>query len=233
MPTGLALDRTEFCALLSLLSARSVYGIDNLDPQASTASAGLKKLGARKLLSGEKADRMLRLMSVVVAPRFIVVAEAATGAASLHYLDPPVCVSLEGGLTGFRVGLVGSIDLLARRVLRFEGFDPALPAAAGEPFTVEEAAVSKRPLAVPPPEVPAAFTEALSVQAPTAGGQLLVLRGTADLARKARLLARPGGAGYLLHRPDATQPRLRVEALCATSMSTVISGFITWLTARS
>lgn len=84
-----------------------------------------------------------------------------------------------------------------------------------------------------PAEVPAGLAEALAVKAPSAGGQLLVLRGSGELARKARLVARPSGGGYLLHRPDATQPRLRVEPLCATSLSAMISGFIAWLAARS
>lgn len=226
-PTGLALDRTELCALLSLVSARSVYGVANLEPQASTAAAGLKKLASRGLLKGQKADELLRLMAVVAAPRFVAVAEGVSGDAALHYLDPPVCVALEGGLAGFRVGLVGSVDLLARRVLRFVGFDPALE-AVGETFMVAEAAVAKASSA----EVPPSLADALLAKNPSVGGQLLLLRGSGELARKARLLARPGGEGFVLYRPEATQPQLRVEPLSAASLTGVINTFIAWLAAK-
>jgi hypothetical protein len=61
---------------------------------------------------------------------------------------------------------------------------------------------------------------------------VLVLRGSADLARKATLVAQPAGQGLVVYRPEATRPQLRAEPLSAATLSTVLSIFIAWLSTK-
>lgn len=226
MTNGLALDRQEFNALLTLLSARSVYGVASLSVQPQNAAGGLKKLTARGLLQGAAADQLLRLMSVLVSPRFVVVAEATTGATALHYLDDSTCVSLEGGLAGFRLGLVPDLGLLARRLLRAVGFDPTLTSTPFPSFTVSEAVPT---LGGAPEALRNELAQALGDASSKIGGQVLVLRGSGERGRRAKLVGRSGGQGFLLHRPVASQPQLLVEPLSATRVEAVLGTFITWL----
>ncbi len=250
---GIELDQSEMTAVMLLLSASRVFGIADVVPAEPAARdeafvAGLTRLRARGLVTGKAPEQaipdtgLMRLVSVVVDPRLVVVAERATGGdASLHFADDRGYVSLEGNATsGYRLGWVDDTALLARRVLRFLEIEPTV-VATGSVFSLPEAAFSgARELARAADQAaaeaalidaglqPAQSAAAAAALTPAAGGHVLIIRlnaGRAEAARRAWVLAAQGGVGWVGWRPVPDDSQLRFEPLSAIQLAQVIDRF--------
>lgn len=250
---GLELDRDEFATALMLLSATRVFGLVEIVPadpatRERVFAAGIDKLRARGLVTGRAPEQaipdtgLMRLASVVVDPRLVIVAErAASGDAALHFADDDGYVSLEGdAVTGFRLGWVEDTALLARRVMRFIGGEPGQVSQA-EAFALTETAFSgarEMARAAGAAAAESALRDAglapeLSravavVLAPETGGHVLVIRlnaGQAEAARRAWVLSAGGSEGWLGWRPSVDEIRLRFEPLDAAHLAEVLDRF--------
>lgn len=252
---GIELDRDELAALVQLLSANRVFGAADVlpaEPAAREAAfvAGLEKLHARGYIEGQTPGQvvpdtgLLRLVSVLIDPRVVIVAERAGGDAALHYADDDGFVSLEGdAVSGYRIGWVEASDLLARRVLRFLEIDPdsesgssaiRLPEAAF--FSAREVVRSADPAAIAGALVAGGVARPMAAEiAPTmqAGGHVLVIRlngGQAEAARRAWVLAsRPATSGWIGWRESVEDADLRLEPLSAGRLADVLTRFVEYL----
>ncbi len=250
---GLELDRDEFATVLMLLSATRVFGLAEVLPADPAArerafAAGIDRLRARGLITGRAPDQaipdtgLMRLASVVVDPRLVIVAErAASSDAALHFADDDGYVSLEGdAVSGFRLGWVEDTTLLARRVLRFIGGEPGQVSRA-EPFALTETAFSgarEMTRAAGPAAAESTLRDAglapelaravAVVLTPETGGHVLAIRlnaGQAEAARRAWVLSAGGSEGWLGWRPSADATRLRFEPLDAAHLAEVLDRF--------
>lgn len=253
---GIELDRDELAALVQLLSANRVFGVADVlpaEPAAREAAfvTGLEKLRARGYVKGQTPGQvvpdtgLLRLVSVLVDPRVVIVAERAGSVdAALHYADDDGFVSLEGdGASGYRIGWVETTDLLARRVLRFLEIDPdtrsgsvavRLPEAAFS--SAREVARSADLAAIEEALVAGGVARPKAAEvAPTmqAGGHVLAIRlnrGQAEAARRAWVLAsRPALSGWVGWRESVEDADLRLEPLSAERLADVLSRFVEYL----
>lgn len=253
---GIELDRDELAALVQLLSAGRVFGVADVvpaEPAAREAAfvAGLEKLSARGYVKGQTPSPvapdtgLLRLVSVLVDPRVVIVAErAAGGDAALHYADDDGFVSLEGdAASGYRIGWVDDADLLARRVLRFLEIEPDIE-SQGTIVKLPEAAFSSARAVARSADSPAiegalmagGVTRSTAAEvAPTllAGGHVLVIRlnaGQAEAARRAWVLTSLSAtSGWIGWRESVEDTDLRLEPLNARRLADVLMRFVAYL----
>ncbi len=253
---GIELDRDELAALAQLLSASRVFGVADVVPAEAAAReaafvAGLEKLRARGYVKGQAPGQvvpdtgLLRLVSVLVDPRVVIVAErAAGGDAALHYADDDGFVSLEGdAASGYRIGWVDDADLLARRVLRFLEIEPGIESQGAVARLPEAAFSSAREVArsadlaaVEGALVAGGVVRSMAAEvAPTipAGGHVLVIRlsaGQADAARRAWVLgSRSTASGWIGWRESVEATDLRLEPLSARRLAEVLTRFVEYL----
>lgn len=253
---GIELDRDELAALVLLLSASRVFGVADVvpaDPAAREAAfaAGLEKLRARGYVKSQEPGQvapdtgLLRLVSVLVDPRVVIVAERASGGdAALHFADDDGFVSLEGdAASGYRIGWVDDADLLARRVLRFFEIEPGIE-SHGAVVKMPEAAFSSAREVARSADL-AAVEGALvagGVLRPTAaevapmiqtGGHVLVIRlnsGQAEAARRAWVLgSRSATSGWIGWRESVEDTDLRLDPLSARRLAEVLTHFVEFL----
>ncbi len=254
---GIELDRDEFAAVVLLLSATRVFGLAEVvpaDPAAREAafSSGLAKLRARGLVTGDAPRQaipdtgLMRLASIVVDPRLVIVAERAVGGgAALHFADDVGYVSLEGDAgAGYRLGWVDDTLLLARRDLRFLGVDPDVASGAEGLAVAEtvfsgarelarnggaEASTAALRAAGVGEEAAARLAGALAVEA---GGSVLVIRlnaGQAEAARRTWVLPGDAHGGWVAWRPTADDSALHFDPLTAAQLADILERFAQYL----
>lgn len=253
---GIELDRDEFATVVLLLSATRVFGLAEVvpaDPTAREAAlvSGLAKLRARGLVTGDAPRQapdtgLMRLASIVVDPRLVIVTERAVGGdAALHFADDVGYVSLEGNATtGYRLGWVDDTTLLARRGLRFLDVDPDVVAQVEGLAVAEtvfsgarelarnggaEASAAALRVAGVSDEAAAVLADALAKEA---GGSVLVIRlnaGQAEAARRAWVLPVDARGGWIAWRPAADDSALRFDLLTAAQLAGILERFAQYL----
>lgn len=254
---GIELDRDEFATVVLLLSATRVFGLAEVvpaDPTAREAAlvSGLAKLRARGLVTGDAPRQaipdtgLMRLASIIVDPRLVIVTERAVGGdAALHFADDVGYVSLEGNATsGYRLGWVDDTTLLARRGLRFLDVDPDVMAQVEGLAVAETVFSGARELARNGgAEASAAALRAAGVSdeaatllagalATEAGGSVLVIRlnaGQAEAARRAWVLPVDARGGWIAWRPAADDSALRFDPLTAAQLAGILERFAQYL----
>ncbi len=254
---GIELDRDEFATIVLLLSASRVFGLAEVVPADPTAreaafNSGLAKLRARGLVTGDAPRQaipdtgLMRLASIVVDPRLVIVAERTTGGgAALHFADDMGYVSLEGdAASGYRLGWLDGTPLLARRDLRFLGVDPNITAHVEGLAVAETAFSGARELARNGgAQVSASALRTAGVSeaaalllagalAAEAGGSVLVIRlnaGQAEAARRAWVLPVGAQGGWIAWRPMADDTTLRFEPLTADRLAEILERFAQYL----
>ncbi len=255
---GIELDRDELAALILLLSASRIFGVADVVPAEPSAreavfATGLEKLLVRGLVNHPAAGKavpdtgLLRLVSVIVDPRVVIVTERASGGdAAMHYADDDGYVSFEGdAVQGYRVGWVDDTDMLARRVLRFLEIDPDIR-SEGAPQSLSETgfsgarelarstdAAAARAVLVDSGVAQNAAAEIAPTLLPDSGGHVLVIRlnaGRAEAARRAWVLATPRASiGWIGWRASAEDPNVRLEPLSTPQLAGVLDQFIQYL----